>query len=175
MKRSELVKLPEYFDRYILQCDDVSISTAIQSSIEEIDRFSLEMWEQLGPLSYAPGKWSVKDILQHVIDTERIFSYRALAFARGEQHALPSYDENQYAISAKANSRSMESLLTELRATHHSLAALYESFSPTMLQCEGQGFKGTYSVADIGFILPGHQRWHFRVIEERYLSLLTTA
>lgn len=175
MKRSELGKLPEYFDRYILECDEVSVGTAIQTSIEELNQYSAETWERLGPLSYAEGKWSVKDIIQHLIDTERIFSYRALAFARGEAHALPSYDENQYALHANANARSMESLLAELKATHHSLSALYESFSESMLRRVGQGFKGPYSVADIGFILPGHQRWHFRVIEERYVPLLKTA
>ena len=100
MKRSELNPLPEYFDRYINKCDDVGISQAIQTSINELDRIPLAKWEWLKDKTYAPGKWTVKDILQHLIDTERIFMYRALAFSRGEMQLLPSFDEDKYAAAA---------------------------------------------------------------------------
>jgi hypothetical protein len=172
MKRSELKPVPEYFDRYINKCDDVELLTAIQTSIDELDNLPVVQWKALGDQVYAPGKWTVKDVLQHIIDTERIFAYRALAFARNETQTLPSFEEDDYATAAAASNRTIEDLVAELRITHQSLKAMYSSFNPAMLQKMGKGFKGQYSVASIGFIMPGHQRWHFQIVEERYFPLL---
>jgi DinB superfamily len=172
MKRSQLHPMPEYFDRYINKCDDVELLDALQISIDELDNLPIEKWKALGNKIYAPGKWTVKDILQHLIDTERIFTYRALAFTRNETQAMPSFSEDDYAMAASANNRTIESLATELRMVHQSAKALFESFTPEMLHKTGKGFKGEYSVASIGFILPGHQRWHLQVLKERYYPLL---
>jgi hypothetical protein len=172
MKRSELNPLPDYFDRYINKCDDIELLDAIDLSITELESITIDEWNSLGDTSYAPGKWSVKDILQHLIDTERIFSYRALVYARGEKQAVLSYDENMYALSANAASRDIPVLIQELKLSHASIKYLFGSFSPDMLSKMCQGFAGEYSVASVGFILPGHQRWHFDVIKETYLPLL---
>ena len=175
MNRSELTSMPEYFDRYINLCDNVTIGQAIQTSIDELAAIPMQQWEQLDGMVYAPGKWTIKDIVQHLIDTERIFSYRALAFARGETTRLPSYEEDDYARAAEANNRTLHSLIDELHITHKSLLSLYDSFSPAMLAATGMGFKGPYSVASIGYMMPGHQRWHFKIIAERYMPLLYNA
>lgn len=172
MKRSQLYPMPVYFDRYVNLCDDVELVEAIQISIDELDQFPIAKWKSLGDKVYAPGKWTVKDILQHLIDTERVFTYRAVAFSRGEVQALPSYDEDNYAISAQANNRSVESLVEELRIVHLSLLKLFESFRAEHLQKKGVGFKGEYTVASIGFCMSGHQRWHLKVLEEKYYPLL---
>ncbi|MBL7816965.1 MAG: DinB family protein [Saprospiraceae bacterium] len=178
MKRSKINPLPNYFDRYILQFDsETTILEAIQKSIDDLDTLPFDEWEALGSRVYAPNKWTIKDILQHITDTERIFSYRAMCFARGETQSLPSFSEDDYALSTSsaANSRSFEDLIDELKIVHQSTKALFASFTPEMLQKTGVGFKGEYSVASIGFTLPGHQIWHFRVIEERYMPLLKMA
>ena len=172
MKLSELKELPEYFDRYIRKCDDVDIIQAMQTSIEELNEIPLEEWKKIGNKTYEPGKWNIKDILQHLIDTERIFSYRALVFARGDEQRVPSFPEDDYANSAKAGERSLEDLIHELRSTHESAKTLFQSFPEEVLLRTGEGFKGPYSVASIGFIMPGHQRWHFEVIKEKYLTLV---
>lgn len=172
MIRSQLSPMPEYFDRYINMCDDVELLTALQTSLDELDHLPLAQWTALGDRVYAPGKWTVKDILQHLIDTERIFSYRALAFARQESQKVPSYDEDAYALAANARQRSLESLVQEMKASRLSLLALFQSFTPEMLARVGMGFRGEYSVHSIGFILAGHQRWHLNILEERYYPLL---
>ncbi|HNR19059.1 MAG TPA: DinB family protein [Bacteroidia bacterium] len=172
MKRSQLTPMPEYFDRYINLCDDVDLSAALQISIDELSTAFMEKCESLGDKIYAPGKWTVKDILQHMIDTERIFCYRALAFARGEAVRLPSFEEDDYAKNADAGRRTVKELFEELKLVHESTKVLYKSFTPAMLEKKGWGFKGMYSVASIGFCIPGHQRWHIKVIEERYFPLL---
>lgn len=165
--------MPAYFDNYINMCDDVELLEAIKISIEEIRNFPLDKWKSLGDNVYAPGKWTIKDILQHIIDTDRIFSYRALAFARGETQQVPSFDEDTYAAEAKANLRSLESIVDELLVVRQSLLAMFQSFTPEMLKRSGNGFKGPYSVASVGFCMAGHQRWHIKVIEERYYPLLS--
>jgi len=172
MKRSELNPIPEYFDQYINLCDDVELLKAIEISINEIDSFPIQTWTKLGNTVYAPGKWTVKDILQHLIDTERIFMYRALVYARNEKAKLPSYEENEYAENANTNHRTLEELINELRSVHIAFISLYESFTPEMLARSGEGFKGEYSVAAIGFILAGHQRWHLNVLKEKYEVLV---
>lgn len=172
MKRSQLKDLPEYFDRYINKCDDVELFEAIETSILELDKIPIDKWKSLGTKVYAPGKWTIGDILQHIIDTERIFAYRVLAFSRDEVQALPSFDEESYAKAAEGKNRTIYSLINELRISHQSFKALYESFTPAMIEKMCVGFKGKYSIAAAGFLVPGHQRWHFSVIEERYLPLL---
>jgi DinB superfamily len=173
MKRSQLSPMPDYFDRYINKCDDVELLYAIQTSIDELDSLPLDKWNALGNNVYAPGKWTVKEILQHLIDTERIFTYRALAFARNETQVMPYFSEVEYVAASNANARSVANLLTELKSVHQSFLNMYETFTPEMLGRTGKGFKGEYSVASIAFCMPGHQRWHLQVIEEKYFSLIS--
>jgi DinB superfamily len=172
MKRSQLNPVPEYFDRYINKCDDTELIDAIQTSIEELDALPLDPWKTIGDKVYAPGKWTIKDILQHLIDTERIFTYRALVFARNEKQQPPSFEEDDYAKEAAAGKRSLDDLIEELKAVHMSFKKMYLSFTPKMLARMGKGFKGLYSVAAIGFCMPGHQRWHLGIIKEKYMPLL---
>jgi DinB superfamily len=170
MTRSQIDPLPTYFDRYINVNDDVDVLTALNTGLSELEHAPLDDWKRIGDRVYAPGKWTVKDILQHVIDTERVFSYRATSFARGEAD-VKGYDEETYGRNALAQRRTLEDLLDEARALRRSTIQQFQSFSPEMLQCQGNGFKGPFSVIDIGFILAGHQRWHFGIIHERYGSL----
>ncbi len=172
MLRSQINPMPEYFDRYILMADDVDVLDAIRTSIDEMDQFPLDTWKALGDQVYAPGKWTIRDILQHLIDTERIFCYRALAAARGEKQTMPYFEEDDYAAAAGANSRTLEDLVEEMRISHQSFLALYQSFTPEMQQRMCKGFKGEYSVLAMGFVIAGHQRWHQRILEERYYPLL---
>jgi hypothetical protein len=150
---------------------DVDIVEALQIGLEEIKNVPLEQWKVIGDKVYAEGKWTLKDILRHLIDTERIFSYRAMCIARGETVKLPFFDEADYAKNANAGYRSLEELVNELLNVRISFIDLYKSFTSDMLLKTGLSFNGTYSVLAIGFIMAGHPRWHFRIIEERYLPL----
>jgi hypothetical protein len=172
MLRSQLHPMPEYFDRYINLTDDVELLTAIEQSMLELDNAPVDKWRALGDRVYAPGKWTIKDMLQHIIDTERVFSYRMLAAARGESQKLPGYDEDAYAALADANRRDLDDLISELKLVRQSVLRLYQSFSEDMLHRVCNGATGQYTVAAIGFMIPGHQRWHFRVLEERYYPML---
>jgi DinB superfamily len=175
MYQHDIDPMPEYFDRYIALADDVTYLDALQTSLAELDNLPKSDWEALGEQIYAPGKWTLKDLLQHLIDTERIFTYRVLAFSRNETQKMLSYDEDAYAKNADANRRTITELLDELKLLRQSTIALYQSFSKEMLLKSGKSFKGYYSVLSIAFMLAGHQRWHVTVANERYLPLLKAA
>ncbi|WP_229251034.1 DinB family protein [Emticicia sp. BO119] len=172
MKKSDIYPMPEYFDRYINLADDVELKKALDISAEELNNLPVEQWETIGDKVYEPGKWTIKDILQHMIDTERIFAYRALCFARGETSRMPSFDEEEYGRNTNANQRTLENLIDELKTNRASFIALYNSFTDEMLLRTGLSFKGIYSVLAIGFIIAGHQRWHLNIIRERYEGLV---
>jgi uncharacterized damage-inducible protein DinB len=118
---------------------------------------------------YADGKWTIKDILQHLIDAERIFAYRALRFSRNDQTQLASFDEDEYVIEANANRRSIQDLLTELAVVRQSTLSLFRSFSQEELLRNGIASNNPMSVRALGFVIIGHQNHHQQIFEERYL------
>ena len=171
---SQINPLPNYFDKYILLAEDESIANNFQRRLSELQQVPIAEWLQIGNRIYAENKWTITDILQHIIDCERIFCYRALCFSREEKAAMLSFDEDEYAIKAKASERKLQDVILELETVRKSAISLFASFNNRMLQQEGKSFFGSYSVASIAFIIVGHQRWHFRVIQERYMPLLST-
>jgi len=123
----------------------------------------------LGDHRYAPGKWSIKEVVQHVIDSERVFVYRALRFARNDRTPLPGFDENDYAPASEAGRRSMDDLLHESATVRASTLALYGSFTADMLERRGAANNNTISVLALGWIIAGHAAHHLRIIHQRYL------
>jgi hypothetical protein len=172
MLKSALPFLPEYFDRYINQTDDVPLLTMLERAQEELQNFAWDKLEGLGDRVYAPGKWTGRDVLQHLIDTERILTYRALCISRGELANLPSFEEDDYAAQALGNQRSLEDLKAEFLALRTATLYLFRSFSDAMLLRIGTASGKSMSTAALGFIVAGHQRHHFRVLEERYWPIL---
>jgi len=172
MNQSEITHCPEYFNRYIHKTDDIEFKEVLQKSLEELKNVPLTEWGMVHNKVYAEGKWNLKQILQHLIDTERIFTYRALAFARKDKETIPSYNENEYAISADVTHRKLEDLIREYIVVREGLILLFHSFTSEMLLQVGTMVSGEISVLAFPFILAGHQRRHFEIIKERYLSLL---
>jgi uncharacterized damage-inducible protein DinB len=125
--------------------------------------------EEKGNYAYAPGKWTVKDVLQHLCDSERIFCYRALAFSRGEQLALPGYDHEAYVSQADASHRTCANLKNELENLRISTMDMFRSFTEQQLKATGTANNKQVSVQALGFIIAGHQRHHIHILNERYL------
>lgn len=175
MKKSDIKKMPDYFDRYINLSEDVDVVESLQISLQELVNAPLEKWKALGEKVYEPNKWTIKDIIQHFIDTERVFTYRITAIARGDKQKMIPYDEDTFAKSAMANRRSIVDLLEELILIRKSTIKLFQSFTHDMLHELGNGYNGIqYCPLSLGFMLAGHQRWHFRILEEKYYPLLNT-
>ncbi len=172
MKKSDLKILPEHYGMYINEVDDVELSEALIKYGEDLLINDKEKLIRLGDKAYAPEKWSVKDIIQHLIDAERIFDYRALRFARNDKTVLPGFEENEYVPQANANKRSISDLLNEFRALRSSTLDLFESFDREMLEKEGVSTGVDISVLSIGFAIAGHTYHHVKVIREKYFPLL---
>lgn len=172
MKRSDIQIAPNYFDRYIQKIPDVSWREALREYGPKIYNSAGERFFALGDSVYEEGKWTIKQILQHVIDTERIMLYRALCIARGEQQLLPGFDENAYADNAKVNHRSLYSLLEEYEVVRQSGLILFESFTPEDLMAKGNSNNTELSVLSLAFIVAGHSVHHMEVIRDRYFPLI---
>jgi hypothetical protein len=175
MKLTDVPHAPSYFDTYIQQVKEADLSDALAQSLAVLDSLDFEKLLALGDRVYAPGKWTVRDLLQHITDTERIFAYRALRFARNDDTALPGFDENLFAEYSGATRRPLKDVLEELRIVRQSSILLFNSFDETALRRTGVMFKFELPVIAVGFTLVGHQNHHLRILEERYFPILTTA
>jgi uncharacterized damage-inducible protein DinB len=172
MLKSQITNLPEYFDRYISYVPELHVLTALENYGIEYLLKEKESFRELGHMVYSPGKWTLRDILQHLIDTERIFAYRALRFARNDKTTLPGFDENLFADNAHASGRKLDSLLEEFDLVRQSTIALYKSFNEDTLLQEGFVYKSDISVLALGFTMVGHVIHHVGVIRERYYPLI---
>jgi hypothetical protein len=173
MNKQDIQVMPQFFDRYINLADDTTVVEALQNSLTELHNAPMDKWKLLAHRVYAPGKWTVKDILQHYIDTERVFTYRITAIARGDKQQMIPYNEDVFAEAAVANRRTLDDLLEELILIRKATILMFQNFTNDMLLQEGNGSNGLkYSPLALGFMLAGHQRWHFNILAERYYPLL---
>ena len=172
MKRSDIHPMPEYYDRYIMLVDDVDLAVAFQESIQQIAMIDQERLASLKDKTYAPGKWTVKGILQHVNDIERVHCYRTLMYARREPTTPASFDSDILALNSKAESRTIADLLAELKAIRTATVAMFNSFDAEMLGNTGVSWKYKMSVLAEGFFIIGHLRHHLNEIEKKYVPLL---
>ena len=118
---------------------------------------------------YAEGKWTIQDLIAHLIDCERIMVYRALTIARNDKTELPGFEENDYAAESNAANRSMESLLDEYRHIRKSTILFFEGLSDEMALRKGIANRNPVTVRALGYSIPGHELHHMQVIKERYL------
>src|ERR1700751_2073944 len=163
MKKSDIHPMPKFFDRYINLAEDEEPVSSLERSLQALDKLDMEQLEALGDKIYAPGKWTIKDIFQHLTDNERIQSYRALRFSRNDKTVLPGYDENLLAQNTNTTQLSLQSIIEELKLVRQSSIALYKSFNDEMLLRSGICFQVEISVLALAFQLSGHQIHHLNV------------
>ncbi|GGC96492.1 DNA damage-inducible protein DinB [Flavobacterium lutivivi] len=159
-----------FYGGYINQVsDEYTLIEELEISVHRLVKFVREIPMDKFDYRYAEGKWTIKDILQHLIDAERVFAYRALRFARNDKTELPGFEEDDYVLEANANKRSIQDLLTELLIVRQSTLALFKSFNNEQLLHIGIASNNPMSVRALGFVIIGHQNHHQKVFEERYL------
>ena len=160
--------MPEYFDRYINLAADVELSQAFERSIVQLNKLDKNLLAKLDGKKYAPDKWTVKEIFQHIIDFERILSFRTLLFARREGSIPQSVDEKLLGANMNADKRLIDALIDELKIVRVSTKTMFDSFDDEMLQTSGTNWKYEISVLAMGFSIIGHQIHHLKIIEEKY-------
>jgi DinB superfamily len=160
---------PVFYESYIKLVSEEDLSETMRSSLAEMLDFLDSISPEKADYRYAEGKWSVKELLQHMIDTERIFSYRALCIARGEHQSLPGFDEKVYAQNADVGGRSLKELKEELLTVRESVYMMFRGFTDEMISRVGTSNNKQVSVNAIGYMIVGHVRHHFNILKERYL------
>lgn len=172
MKRSDINPMPEHFEVYINLADDIDLKDALEKSLIRLVELNIEQMKELGARVYAPGKWTIAEIIQHITDTERVFAYRALCFARNDKTPLPGMDQDLYVSNSNSNKRNLDDLVNELKVVRQSTILLYEGFDDEMLLRKGisSGFEMTPLA--FGFSIIGHEKHHLKIIEDKYLPLV---
>jgi hypothetical protein len=158
-----------YYHKYILLVNGCDITTIINNHCKEIINFINSIPEQKGDYAYAVAKWTIKELIQHLIDTERIFIYRALRFSRKDSQALLGFDEDVYVKNANAANRSLQDLIDEFVALRTSSDLFFKSLNNEQLQQFGIANNNKVSVNAIAYITIGHLLHHINIIKERYL------
>lgn len=168
MPRPQQGEYPPFYENYISLVPETDIAQALSLSMQQMKQDLSHIGSDQSEYAYAPGKWTVKQVLQHAIDTERIFAYRALCIARGEQQSLPGFDENQYAENADVSRRHIKDLKEELLTVRLSSTQLFQGFSPAVLAMSGMANQAPISVLAIGYAIVGHWRHHATILQTRY-------
>ncbi len=168
MTVSDLPFMPEFFDRYInLVNRDAELINELKKSIDVFDDVISQLKEKAN-FRYQEEKWSVKELLQHCIDTERVLAYRALVFSREGNVDLAGMDENVYAKNAIVDYRSIDDLIHEFKAVRQSSIYLFESFTKEQLLQVGTCFAKEMTPLALGFVIIGHPMHHLKTLKERY-------
>jgi uncharacterized damage-inducible protein DinB len=165
-----LDSVPPFYKNYVKLIDETDVLQALRLSGARTQLLVHGIPERLADYQYAEGKWTVREVLAHMIDAERIFAYRALRFARNDKTPLSGWDENQYAPHLNVANRSLKKLGDELHHLRASTIDLYESFSEDMLLRKGVANNNEMSVLVLGFVTAGHEAHHRKVLTERYLN-----
>jgi uncharacterized damage-inducible protein DinB len=169
MPRPDLSRVPEFYHGYINKVKENDLISALRSSTSQLFDLLKSIPKEKHDYRYAEGKWTVKDVVQHMLDGERVFTYRALRFARKDNTPLPGFDENLFAQTAKADKRNWNDIVEEFAALRKASEAMFASFDNEQLEQEGVASKNSIYVLGIGFIVAGHVNHHCQIIRERYL------
>jgi DinB superfamily len=168
--RPDLTRVPEFFHNYIRHVPEDDLMTSFKNQTPVTIEFFNKIPRDKIDYAYAPGKWIIKEVLQHIIDAERIFCYRSLRFARKDPTPLHGFDENLFAANAKARKRNWNDLIDEFKTVRQGTEWLFGSFDEEQLDATGVSNNASNYVLAFGYITVGHPLHHVRIIKERYLS-----
>ena len=168
--RPEASEFPPYYGQYIAKVPAGNLLDVLRRQGEEFTAMIRAVPEGRASFRYEPGKWSVKQVVGHVCDAERIFTYRALCFSRGEEAPLPGFDENAYAPASGADLRPIVDLAAEYEAIRGATLALFGGMSESMLTNRGTANGNPLTVRAIAYIVAGHTFHHAGILKERYLK-----
>lgn len=158
-----------FYQTYVDKVPEGNIIEILERQYEEMKRLLAEIPAEKREFRYAENKWSIQEVLGHLIDTERILSWRALAISRNEQQPLPGFDENDYVVAAEFDSREWEDLVEEFLLVRQSSIALFRGFSKSMWQRLGVANNANVRVIAFPYIIAGHEKHHRMILDERYL------
>jgi hypothetical protein len=160
----------EYYGKYIALVREADAISALRRELDDDLPLLRGLTEAQGAIRYAPGKWSVKQVLAHVVDGERVFAYRALRFARADETPVPGFDENVYAKLAGADERPLRGIVDEFEHLRYADIAMFEGLPEAAWLRRGSANGSPISVRALAYIIAGHCRHHAALLRERYLK-----
>ncbi|HLR24324.1 MAG TPA: DinB family protein [Fodinibius sp.] len=158
----------DYYEGYIELITEANVIQQLIQQGQQVYALIGQLDDQQADYRYAEEKWSVKEVIGHLIDTERIMAFRALCVARGEQQSLPGFDQDEYVRQAWFSKRSLQSLAAEYDAQRNANISLFSSFNTQQIGQAGTADGSDISVRALAYIIAGHERHHLRILEERY-------
>jgi uncharacterized damage-inducible protein DinB len=170
MKHPEKSEYPEYHEQYIRLIPGENVVRALESQMLELQALVSDLPSDKEDYAYAPGKWTIKEVIGHLIDCERIFGYRILRAARGDQQSLPGFDEKTYVPAGKFNKRTFYDLAHEFSVLREANIILFKSLDEEALSRTGAADGNDMSVRAQIFSVAGHSAHHVRTIKSRYLE-----
>ena len=171
MKNQETTNNPKFLE-YVFELNgNIELLEALQRSLDQIDQLDIVQLNRIGLKTYEKGKWTIHKILQHLIDWERIWCFRAIIFARGEGTIPDAHDQEIMGENSNADELSIEQLINELRMVRQSSIMMFESFSKKILETNCKFFEYEMPLFAIGLTITAHQIHHFNIIKERYMHL----
>jgi len=165
-----LETVPPFYKNYVKQIEESDLLQALRISGHRTLELVHSIKEEKKDFRYADGKWTIRELLCHMIDAERIFAYRALRFARNDKTPLAGWEENDYAPRANASNRSLKQIADEMRHVRISTLDLFEGFTEEMFWHKGVANNNEMSVLVLGFVIAGHETHHRKILTERYLD-----
>lgn len=171
MQRPRSNEYPPYYNRYINLIEDNDILATLENQKQDMSDLLNGLGEEAAAFRYAPDKWSVKEVIGHIIDVERVFSHRALRFARNDKTPLPEFDQDMYIDQANFDSRSLIDIADEYRTVRESTLYMFYSFNEEYFSREGTASGVKFTVRAIPFIIAGHEVHHHQILKEQYLNL----
>ena len=171
MRKPEQNEYPSYYSRYIKLIEEDDVLTVLDRQKNEMNRLLNSIGEEAAGFRYAADKWSIKEVIGHLMDVERVFSYRALRFARKDQTPLQGFDQDEYIKVANFDSRTLIGLSDEYRTLRECTYSLFEGFDDLILNSRGIASGQTFTVRAVAFILAGHELHHISVLKNKYLQI----
>lgn len=170
MPRPENNEYAEFYANYVALVEETEIVPALSAQIDDLRALFDGISDAQGDFAYSAGKWTIKELLGHLIDAERVFSYRALRISRGDQTPLAGFDENEYVDSANFNGRTLADMLEEFSLLRASNAIFFENLDDSVWFYTGTASDALVSVRALAFIMVGHVRHHINILKSRYLN-----
>jgi len=170
MSRPEKTEYAEYYEKYVSLVTEREIVAAMQNQIAEFTDIFALITEEQGTFAYAPDKWSINELVGHLIDGERVFAYRALRFSRADKTPIEGFDQDDYVANGDFNSIKLADLVDELSMLRRANILFFKNLTAEMRIQTGTASSAEVSVRALAYIMVGHIRHHLKILNERYLA-----
>jgi DinB superfamily len=170
MKRPEKIEYASFYDTYVSLVNETDIVFAMNKQLAEIENLFSQMTDEQGLYAYAENKWTIKELLGHLIDGERVFAYRAFRISRGDATPLAGFDQDPYVENGNSNATKLADLLDEFVLLRKSNILMFSNLLPNAWDFVGTASENKITTRALAYILVGHIRHHVKILKEKYLA-----